>query len=387
MPARPFKFRIKVQQSLALLLCLGSTSVLAQDQKEVQQELSQLKGQIQQTEKELKQQQKAFSKAQELLKSADQSLAKLARQIRQSTTELAELHKQQQQLQLQQQQLQQSFELQKSLLAQQIKGAFVTGEHDYTKMLLNQQDSTKLERVLTYYQYLNQARMQQLQKIEQTAAELKQVEVELQTKAEQQQQLQAQLEQQRLELTEAKTSQLASVKKMKSFLTDQQQQLGYLKQNEQSLQTTLGKLKAAAIASKKRINLPKTKGKLPWPVQGDILQGYGEKRLAGVSSQGILIAAAEGSRVKAVADGQVIYADWLKGYGWVIVLDHGNGVMSLYGHNQTLLKKPGDTVSASDAVALVGASGGQAQAGLYFEIRQKGSAINPITWLQKRAGS
>lgn len=387
MPARPFKFRIKVQQSLALLLCLGSTSVLAQDQKEVQQELSQLKGQIQQTEKELKQQQKAFSKAQELLKSADQSLAKLARQIRQSTTELAELHKQQQQLQLQQQQLQQSFELQKSLLAQQIKGAFVTGEHDYTKMLLNQQDSTKLERVLTYYQYLNQARMQQLQKIEQTAAELKQVEVELQTKAEQQQQLQVQLEQQRLELTEAKTSQLASVKKMKSFLTDQQQQLGYLKQNEQSLQTTLGKLKAAAIASKKRINLPKTKGKLPWPVQGDILQGYGEKRLAGVSSQGILIAAAEGSRVKAVADGQVIYADWLKGYGWVIVLDHGNGVMSLYGHNQTLLKKPGDTVSASDAVALVGASGGQAQAGLYFEIRQKGSAINPITWLQKRAGS
>jgi murein hydrolase activator len=387
MPARPFKFRIKVQQSLALLLCLGSTSVLAQDQKEVQQELSQLKGQIQQTEKELKQQQKAFSKAQELLKSADQSLAKLARQIRQSTSELAELHKQQQQLQLQQQQLQQSFELQKSLLAQQIKGAFVTGEHDYTKMLLNQQDSTKLERVLTYYQYLNQARMQQLQKIEQTAAELKQVEVELQTKAEQQQQLQAQLEQQRLELTEAKTSQLASVKKMKSFLTDQQQQLVYLKQNEQSLQTTLGKLKAAAIASKKRINLPKTKGKLPWPVQGDILQGYGEKRLAGVSSQGILIAAAEGSRVKAVADGQVIYADWLKGYGWVIVLDHGNGVMSLYGHNQTLLKKPGDTVSASDAVALVGASGGQAQAGLYFEIRQKGSAINPITWLQKRAGS
>lgn len=387
MPVRPFTFSRKVQQSLALLLCLGATPLLAQDQKEVQQELSQLKGQIQQTEKELKQQQKAFSKAQELLKSADQSLAKLARQMRQSKTELAELHKQLQQLELQQQQLQQSFELQKSLLAQQIKGAFITGEHDYTKMLLNQQDSSKLERVLTYYHYLNQARMQQLQKIEQTAAELKQVDAELQSKAEQQQQLQAQLELQQKELTEAKTSQLASVKKMKSFLTDQQQQLSYLKQNEQSLQSTLGKLKAAAIASKKRINLPKTKGKLPWPVQGDILQGYGEKRLAGVSSQGILIAAAEGSRVKAVADGQVIYADWLKGYGWVIVLDHGNGVMSLYGHNQTLLKKPGDTVNASDAVALVGASGGQAQAGLYFEIRQKGSAINPITWLQKRAGS
>lgn len=387
MPIRFVNYKVKMQQSLALLLCLGTATVAAQDQKEVQQELSQLKGQIQQTEKELKQQQKAFTKAQDLLKTADQSLARLARQIRQSNEELAEVRKQLQTLELEQQQLQQSFELQKSLLAQQLKGAFVTGEHDYTKMLLNQQDSSKLERVLTYYQYLNQARMQQLKQIEQTAEELKQVELDLQTKAEQQQQLQAQLEQQRQELTDAKSSQLASVKKMKSFLTDQEQQLNYLKQNEQSLQTTLGKLKAAAIAAKKRINLPKTKGKLPWPVQGDILQGYGEKRLAGVSSRGILIAAAEGSKVKAVADGQVIYADWLKGYGWVIVLDHGNGVMSLYGHNQTLLKKPGESVNASEAVALVGASGGQAQAGLYFEIRQKGTAINPITWLQKRAGS
>lgn len=383
----PVKSGFRWQQSLALLLCLNVTTVVAQDQKEVQQELSQLKGQIQQTEKELKQQQKAFSKAQELLKSADQSLAKLARQIRQSNAELTEVRKQQQQLELQQQQLQQSFELQKSLLAQQVKGAFVTGEHDYTKMLLNQKDSSKLERVLTYYQYLNKARMQQLTQIEQTADELKQVALELQDTAEQKQQLQAQLEQQAQELTDAKISQVASVKKMKGFLTDQEQQLDYLKQNEQSLQTTLGKLKAAAIAAKKRLDLPKTKGKLPWPVRGDILQGYGEKRLAGVSSRGILIAAAEGSKVKAVADGQVIYADWLKGYGWVIVLDHGNGVMSLYGHNQTLLKKPGESVNANDAVALVGASGGQAQAGLYFEIRQKGTAINPIIWLQKRAGS
>jgi septal ring factor EnvC (AmiA/AmiB activator) len=380
-------FFLSMQQSLALLLCFIVAPLAAQDQKEVQQELSQLKGQIQQTEKQLQQQQKAFAKAQDLLKSADQALAKLAQQIRQNSAELAQVQQQQQQLELEQQQLQQSFELQKSLLAQQLKGAFITGEHDYTKMLLNQQDSKKLERVLTYYQYLNQARVQQLDKIRQTADALAQVKQQLQNKVSQQQELQNKLQQQQQELLNAKTSQLASVKKMKSFLTDQEQQLEYLKQNEQSLQSTLGKLKAAAIAAAKRLDLPKTKGKLPWPVQGDILQGYGEKRLAGVSSRGILIAAAEGTKVKAVADGQVIYADWLKGYGWVIVLDHGNGIMSLYGHNQTLLKKPGESVQAAEAVALVGASGGQAQAGLYFEIRQKGTAINPITWLQKRAGS
>jgi murein hydrolase activator len=380
MPVCRVKYKVTMQQRLVLLLCLSSSLVFAQDQNEVQRELSQLKGQIQQTENELKEQQKAFKAAQESLQSADQSLAKLARQMRQINADLTELQKQQAQLEAEQRLLQKSFELQQSLLAQQVKAAYVTGQHDYTKMLLNQQDSNKLERVLTYYQYLAQARVQQLSQIEH-------LDQTLQNKAQLQQQLRAQLEQQQLELTEAKSTQQASVKKIKSFLQDQQQQLNYLKQNEQSLQSTLNKLKSAAIAAKKRLDLPKTKGQLPWPVQGDILQGYGEKRLAGVSSQGILIAAAEGSRVKAVADGQVIYADWLKGYGWVIVLDHGNGVMSLYGHNQTLLKKPGESVTASDAVALVGASGGQAQAGLYFEIRQKGSAINPITWLQKHAGS
>ncbi|WP_337842938.1 IpaD/SipD/SspD family type III secretion system needle tip protein [Rheinheimera sp.] len=375
------------QQGLALLCCFGLLApVAAQQQQEVQQELNQLKDQIQQTEKELKQQQQAFAKAQELLKSADQSLAKLAAQLRSSQQRLTELTQQQQQLTVQQQQLQQEFERQKSLLSQQIRGAFVAGQHDYSKLLLNLDDQQKLERVLTYYQYLNKARTSALTTLNQTATELQQVQQQLQSRTEEQQLAQQQLEQQQAELKEARVSQQASVKKIQAFLASNQQQLEYLKQNEQSLQSTLSKLKAAALAAKQRLDIPKTIGNLPWPVRGDILQSYGEQRLAGVSSRGILIAAAEGTQVKAVAAGQVLYADWLKGYGWVIIVDHGSGVMSLYGHNQALLKKPGEAVASGEAVALVGASGGQAQSGLYFEIRQKGSAINPVSWLQKRAG-
>ena len=100
------------------------------------------------------------------------------------------------------------------------------------------------------------------------------------------------------------------------------------------------------------------------------------------SATGIIIQAQAGQFVRAVNSGQVIYADWLKGYGWVIVVDHGNGLMSLYGHNQSLLKAPGDEVKAGDSLALVGQSGGLGRPGLYFEIRQKGTAVDPLAWLR-----
>lgn len=374
------------KQSLALLFSLFFTNqALAQESKQVQQELSALKNQIEQTEKEQKHQQKAFGKAQELLKSADQSLAKIAAQLRESKKELARLEQQHRQLEMQKKTLQNDFKKQKELLSQQLRSAFVAGQHDYGKLLLNISEQQKLERVLTYYQYLNKARTDAIASIHQTATELEQVQQQLKTQTSQQQALQTTLERQQAELQDALTSQQASVKKIQDFLSSSTKQLDYLKQNEQNLQGALSQLKAAELAAKQRLDVQKTKGNLPWPVQGTILQNYGEQRLAGVSSRGILIAAAEGTQVKAVAQGQVLYADWLKGYGWVIIVDHGNGVMSLYGHNQALLKKPGETIAANEAIALVGASGGQTQSGLYFEIRQKGSAINPISWLQRRA--
>jgi septal ring factor EnvC (AmiA/AmiB activator) len=118
-------------------------------------------------------------------------------------------------------------------------------------------------------------------------------------------------------------------------------------------------------------------------LNGSLMQRFGQSRQGGISSRGILIQGSEGDAVKAIADGQVIYADWLKGYGWVIVLDHGAGFMSLYGHNQNLLKQPGARINEGETIALAGMSGGQASAGLYFEIREKGEAVNPMQWLMQ----
>ena len=124
-------------------------------------------------------------------------------------------------------------------------------------------------------------------------------------------------------------------------------------------------------------------GSLRWPVQGPILISYGSPRTAELKWKGTLIGASEGTQVKAVAPGQVVYADWLDGFGMLLVIDHGRGYMSLYGHNQSLLRQVGQSVEQGEPVALVGDSGGQERSGLYFEIRYQGEAINPTKWLAK----
>ena len=125
-------------------------------------------------------------------------------------------------------------------------------------------------------------------------------------------------------------------------------------------------------------------GGLGWPVSGGLLAGYGGRLPDGRRSDGVLIAAAAGSAVKAVADGTVVFADWMTGYGNILIIDHGNGYMSLYAHNDGLLRDAGDAVKRGDAVASVGTSGGQDQPALYFELRRDGAPVNPSTWLTRQ---
>jgi septal ring factor EnvC (AmiA/AmiB activator) len=129
---------------------------------------------------------------------------------------------------------------------------------------------------------------------------------------------------------------------------------------------------------------PITVGGLGWPASGALLAGYGGTMPDGRSSEGVLIGAPAGSAVRAVADGQVVYAEWMTGYGLLLIVDHGNGYMSLYAHNDALLKDAGDAVKRGDAVGSVGSSGGQGRPTLYFELRRNGQPVNPNTWLQKR---
>ncbi len=366
-------------QSAVWLLCLFASPGGAQQQQE--QELAELKQQIQLTEQQVKQQQKQLEQAEQKLQQSDRALAEASTALRQTEQDRQELSAREQQLTEQQSELEQKLATQQSLLASQLKSAYTLGQHDYSRMLLNQQDTGKLERVLSYYQYFNRARVKQLTALNQTINQLQQVLAELAQKQQQLITTLSKLQQQQQQLTAAKKEQQLAVSRLQDTLQQQGRQLDYLRQNETSLQVTLEQLRKRAQQTRELAGLTKNRGKLNWPLQGSLLQRFGENRQGGISSRGILIRGSEGDAVKAVADGQVIYADWLKGYGWVIVLDHGDGFMSLYGHNQNLIKQPGARINAGETIALAGMSGGQASAGLYFEIRNKGEAVNPLLWL------
>jgi septal ring factor EnvC (AmiA/AmiB activator) len=367
------------------LLLAGITTSAVQAQQSTasaRKELESLQQEIKLTERQRRDQRQKLKKADAQLKLADADLAKAAEAVAAQQTKITELQAQQQKLDAEALILEQQRQQQQLLLAAQVKAAYQVGGHDYTQLLLNQQDAVKLERTLTYYQYFNNARMQQLSALKATVTELDVLKQQTAANQLEQEQRLAQLTSQQQDLTLARQSQQQSVKELQTLLSNHQQQLEYLKTNEKSLQDTLAKLKAAAANRRLASNTGKA-GSLPWPVQGAISQQFGAKHGGGMTASGLIIEAKAGTAVKAVAAGQVIYADWLKGYGWVTVVDHGNGLMSLYGHNQTLLKTPGESVRAGDAVALVGQSGGQDQPGLYFEIRQKGSAVNPLRWLRR----
>ncbi|MDX1537551.1 murein hydrolase activator EnvC family protein [Arsukibacterium sp.] len=383
-----FYFSAHRQPLWLLVLCctLSSMPVSGRQQAEQQQELEQVQQQIKTTERQLKQQQQQLNKAEQQLQQSDKALARASAELQRTEQQLAGIEQRGQQLTQQQQQLQQDLQQQQSQLAAQLKSAYSLGQHDYTRMLLNQQDASKLERALTYYQYFNRARVKQLAEINKTVLQLEQIKQQL---AEQQQQLTMTLneqQQQQQQLLAVKAEQQTAVSQLQQLLKEQGNQLSYLRQNEASLQNTIDQLRALAERSLELLGLTANKGKLRWPLNGALLQGFGENRQGGMRSRGILIGGREGNPVQAIADGRVIYADWLKGYGWVIVLDHGEGFMSLYGHNQNILKQPGEQIIAGETIALVGMSGGQANAGLYFEIREKGDAVNPLSWLSKNKG-
>ncbi len=157
-----------------------------------------------------------------------------------------------------------------------------------------------------------------------------------------------------------------------------------LQRNETRLKAEIAKAEKAARERRNAIpmdGLAKRKGKLPWPIKDKVLHNYGSRQTGQINWKGMVINAKYGQQVKSVYSGTVVFAEYLRGYGLVVLLDHGKGDMTLYGFNQALLKKEGDKVKAGEAIALAGNTGGQTRPSLYFEIRRNSQAQNPKSWL------
>ena len=276
---------------------------------------------------------------------------------------------------------------QRDSLAQQIRLSYMSGRQEALRLLLNQESPARLGRMMVYYDYLNRARSSQIAKVgaeianlEQLSNEAQQIARELARLADRRQQELAQLERARQERAEA----LAEIDRQ---LVSADSQLTALKVEEEALVDLLEELREvlAAFPVESQERFTTLKGRLAWPLRGRLLQDFGARKGGGsLAATGVLLAAAAGSPVRALYHGRVVFADWLPGLGLLLVVDHGQGYMSLYGHNEALLKEAGDWVTPGEVIAQVGDSGGQSEPVLYFEIRRDGVPENPHRWISQR---
>lgn len=346
------------------------------------QALSKVQQQIVEQEKSIKQTSNKRSSLENQLRNDDISIAKIVKAMIKTQDDFEDTQQTLKELAQEKITLTHKKQQQEKVLAQQLRAAYTSGHHDYIKLLLNQQSPASVERTVTYYKYLNDARIKEIDQFQIVLSDLLAVTTQHQEQAKKLNLIKQQQAEQKIVFQNTKQERKNTIRALNKELLGSKQLLAQLVAEEQNLVVALQRIAALAQQSAELVGLNKLKRKLSWPVKGKISHSFGSRKQGYLKWKGILLAAPVGKQVKAIHNGTVLFSDWLKGYGLVTVLDHGAGYMSLYGYNQALLKSVGDRVETGEPIALVGQSGGQSQSGLYFEIRSDGQAVNPKAWFK-----
>jgi len=273
-------------------------------------------------------------------------------------------------------------------LAGELRAAYVNGREEEIKLLLNQEDPATFGRMLQYYGYLGRARAERIGSIRDKLEQLALVREKIAAEYARLQELEAGQEREVAALRSAQDKRSKAVVSINSQIKSRGGELQRLESQARGLEKLIADLRKALqdVPVAKQAPFEPLKGKLPWPVQqGRVLARFGQPRAGGsMRWQGMLIGTDRGARVRAPFAGRVAYADWLPGMGLMLVVDHGGGYMSLYGHNEELFRKVGDPVAAGDVIGSVGDTGGHNQPALYFEVRRGRQPVDPEIWLQRR---
>ena len=345
-------------------------------------ELKGMKQEISRQNSLLSKQKKELSSLQTSLKEHELSIANASQKTRKAKQELHTLETsiadlKQQQSELTQQQVGQ-IEILKDLLV----NYYLTSRNNQLSNVLSGDDVNKIDRMTQYAQRLSEARVGAISQLEFTTMQLKEKEASLLKQQQRQTELLAQYTKEKQTLQTSQSKRKKTVSSIKKRISNDNGYLNELQQNEKRLKVAIAKAKA-------KNNVPmdgiaRQKGRLPWPIDNPkTLHSFGTKQTGQLTWKGMVLASEYGTPVKAVYSGKIVFADWLRGYGLMILIDHGKGDMTLYGYNQSLMKKEGDKVRAGETIAVVGDSGGQDRPSLYFEIRRNSKAQNPRSWLKR----
>lgn len=348
---------------------------------------------------ELEKAQADIQRLKEMLQGLRQEVSGMEAELKESETDIGRLQRERRELEQQirdgesrlidlreqTRTLQTSLKAQQEQIARQVRAAYMAGQQSYLKLLLNQDDPGRMARMLRYYDYVGQARVGEITRFNDTIAELQQASAQIATQ-------QTNLQQQREGLAERtaalETQQRKRSQVLASLQGQQRSQAEQLRAREAEraeLTRLIKRLEEAVVSIPVPAgNLPfaQARGKMPLPVRGQVAARFGSQRGADARLKwdGLVINAPSGTPVNAIHGGRVVFADWLRGSGLLLILDHGGGYLTLYGHNQTLLKEVGAWVQPGEPIATVGSSGGLSEPSLYFAIRHRGQALDPLGW-------
>ncbi|MEN1929860.1 peptidoglycan DD-metalloendopeptidase family protein [Luteimonas sp. MJ250] len=411
--------------TLLLLVAVPIGPASAQDSRDAQRRLDRVKRELNEVGRERRRIEGDRGKASRELREADERVARNARELAATAAALAQQQQALADLETQRDVLAEGLSTQREELAGLLRAAYTVGATTPLKLLLAQDDAAGANRSLAYHGYLQRGRSARIAEL---SAELVGLEEMEQAIAAERAALVATSERQRAQseaLERERAERARAVAGLDASYRDRSEREKALGADAKSLERLLARLREAArkaeaerkaaaarraaaaaaardgdkpgagsgvrgspVPEAPKVTVARTSavqvGGLSWPLSGSLLAGYGARMPDGRRSDGVLVAAAAGTPVTAVAEGTVVFAEWMTGYGLILIVDHGNGYMSLYAHNDSLLKNPGDRVRRGDAVSTVGTSGGQGRAALYFELRREGKPVDPGTWLQKR---
>ncbi len=374
-------------------LCAGA-------QAAPQDELKDIRGRIEALRKQLTESESSKAEAADALKDSERAVSETSRRVYQISGQRREVNSALARLQSQARNILANIAAEQEILSRLLYQQYVGGQSDAVRLVLNGEDPNEITRQLHYLSYVSRARAELLASLRQNLASLDKLTGETRRKSADLHALQSEetVQMRRLEKEKAQRQQVLA--QVSEDLEKNRKQLSTLKRDEERLSKLIERLaREAARKSNKKPGkrlankaLPNAdtgsgafrdlKGKLRLPIIGELMNRFGvPRRDSGLSWKGLFIAAKPGREVKAVAGGRVVYADWLRGFGNLLILDHGDGYMSLYGNNESLLKQVGEEARSGDTIAAAGNSGGNPDSGLYFELRYQGKPFDPLPWV------
>jgi len=363
-----------------------------------QENLKLLRERIQSLQKDLASKEALKQDTADALQETERATSSITHRLRKLIANDRQANEEYKQLQTQHSQIRDKIETEQNQLEKLLYQQYVGGRQDYLRLVLNQQNPNQIARDIYYYQQLSLTRSSIIKNLQNN-----QDEIEILTQASRQKKdeitaIQAEYFSQRTKLEQEKTKHQTILSQVSDQITQQQQEINKLENDEKRITNLVNEINKLLVQEKSTSTLtnnklPDTsttgspfsalKGKLNLPVRGKLVNTFGGQRSGKhISWKGLFIQSPDGSEVKAISGGRVVFADWLRGFGNLIILDHGNNYMSLYGNNATLHKQVGDTIRGGDTIATVGNSNGNADSGLYFELRHGGKPFDPLTWIK-----